>query len=102
MSKWTEDEVFQAISNPIYCLRWRAGRADHQRGFWIKRQPCASNGRDQDGGVKFPTGINRALETRSTIISPGPRLAHELPVQRGHAAKECDEQRKFHPNRSEH
>ena len=103
MSKWTEDEVSKPISNPIYCLRWRAGpsrssaRILDQGGNRAHRTGPGSRWRRE-----VPTGINRALETRSTIISPGPRLAHELPVQRGHAAKECDEQRKFHSNRSEH
>jgi hypothetical protein len=52
MSKWTEDDVSNMISNPIYCLRWRGAEPIITEEMWIKAATRRIK-EDQDRGAKF-------------------------------------------------
>ena len=52
MSKWTEADVANIISNPTYCLKWRGAGPIISEDLWIKAATERIR-QDQDRGAKF-------------------------------------------------
>jgi hypothetical protein len=49
---WTEDDVSNIISNPVYCMDWRGAGPIISEDLWIKAATERIR-KDQDRGAKF-------------------------------------------------